>query len=95
VTLLLFGLVACRGDEGGVSADVGAPCSGARDCDTGLCIDTGGARVCTIECDDEADCAAGMTCARFGLAIREDGEDGEDAGMGEAVHACAPRTTDG
>lgn len=77
---------ACRGDGSDPPRDLGARCVGARDCDTGLCVDVDPeSRICTIECAGDEGCPAGFGCARFSLSVEE------DAGpVGEAVRACAP-----
>jgi hypothetical protein len=85
--VLLF--AACRGDGGRTFEDVGDPCTGARDCDTGLCVDLDaeGTRICTFECRDDDACPEGFSCERFSLA-----EEGDAGPIGEAVRACAPIT---
>jgi hypothetical protein len=70
------------GDDG---AGVGASCEDARDCDTGLCVDTGSGRICTMQCEGTDECPDGLTCQRFSLA-----DEGDAGPIGESVRACAP-----
>lgn len=81
----MLALVACRGDGHSSPEDLGDPCNGARDCDTGLCIDTPDGQICTSECRDDEECPEGFGCERFSLAI-----EGDAGPVGEAVRACAP-----
>lgn len=85
VPLLSVCLPACRGDGPAPPDDVGEPCTDARDCDTGLCIDAPGGPACTMECGNSGDCPPGFVCERFSLA-----EEGDAGPVGEAVRACAP-----
>jgi hypothetical protein len=84
VALLLAG--GC-GDDG---AGVGASCADARECETGLCVDTGSGRICTMQCEGPDDCPDGLTCQRFSLS-----EDSDAGSIGESVRACAAASDGG
>lgn len=81
---------ACRDSVHEPPRDIGASCVDARDCDTGLCVDVGAARLCTKPCVGDEDCPEEMTCQRFSLA-----QEGDAGPIGEAVRACAPAVDGG